>query len=117
MDDDFNTPQALAVLFDLAHELNQALAAEKPLAASALRLGRETLTELAGTVLGLPLESGGAEGSAEREGELVDLLVALRAEVRAQKLWPLSDRIRDGLARLGITLEDKREGTVWKRTS
>jgi len=117
MDDDFNTPQALAVLFDLAHELNQALAAEKPLSTSALRLGRETLTGLAGTVLGLPLESGGAEGSAEREGELVDLLVALRAEVRAQKLWPLSDRIRDGLARLGITLEDKREGTVWKRTS
>jgi cysteinyl-tRNA synthetase len=117
MDDDFNTPQALAVLFDLAHELNQALAAGTPLSASALRRASETLTSLAGPVLGLRLETGSAEGTVSREGDLVDLLVALRSEVRAQKLWPLSDRIRDGLTRLGITLEDKREGTVWKRTS
>jgi cysteinyl-tRNA synthetase len=117
MDDDFNTPQALAVLFDLAHELNQAFTAGTPLSAPALRSGRDALTGLAGSVLGLTLESGGTEGSAQREGELVDLLVALRKDVRAQKLWPLSDKIRDGLARLGITLEDRREGTAWKRTS
>jgi len=46
----------------------------------------------------------------------MDLIIALRQEVRAQKLWSLSDKIRDGLAKLGIILEDKKGGTSWKRT-
>jgi cysteinyl-tRNA synthetase len=76
-------------------------------------------TELGGAVLGLQFEAMGASagGNGKTEAGLLDLLVAVRNDVRAQKLWTLSDRIRDGLAKLGFVLEDKREGTVWKRTS
>ena len=49
-----------------------------------------------------------------REAALMDLLIAVRKEIRAQKLWALSDRIRDGLAKIGIVLEDRKEGTTWK---
>jgi cysteinyl-tRNA synthetase len=119
MDDDFNTPQALAVLFDLAHEANQMLASGAKVSASALREIEGVFGELAGGVLGLTLESSraGEEGRSGGEAGLLDLLVAVRAEVRTQKLWGLSDTIRDGLARLGFVLEDKKEGTTWKRTS
>jgi cysteinyl-tRNA synthetase len=50
-------------------------------------------------------------------GPIVDLLIAVRGDIRAQKLWALSDKIRDGLARIGIGLEDKKTGTTWKRVS
>lgn len=46
----------------------------------------------------------------------MDLLIALRAELRKEKLWGLSDKIRDGLVKIGVVLEDKKEGTSWKRT-
>jgi cysteinyl-tRNA synthetase len=47
----------------------------------------------------------------------MDLLIGLRQEIRQQKLWSLADRIRDGLAALGMTLEDGKDGTTWKKTS
>jgi cysteinyl-tRNA synthetase len=43
----------------------------------------------------------------------VDLLIEVRKEMRANKLWALSDRIRDRLAELGVVLEDSKEGTIW----
>jgi cysteinyl-tRNA synthetase len=45
----------------------------------------------------------------------MELLLAVRTEIRSQKLWGLSDRIRDGLAGAGITLEDSKGGTSWKK--
>jgi cysteinyl-tRNA synthetase len=115
MDDDFNTPQAIAVLFDLAHEINQALGKGLPLTLTSLEQIDQFYREYAGQVLGITFE--GASSGAAVEGELMDLLIALRNDVRVQKLWPLSDKIRDGLAKLGIVLEDRKEGTAWKRTS
>jgi cysteinyl-tRNA synthetase len=119
MDDDFNTPQAIAVLFDLAHEVNHVLGSGEACSASSLREAERLFVELGGTVLGLQFEAAGAGGGGDAavEGGLLDLLVWVRKEARTQKLWSMSDRIRDGLASLGFTLEDKREGTVWKRTS
>jgi len=49
------------------------------------------------------------------ESDLMQLLIEVRTEVRTQKLWSLSDRIRDGLKKLGISLEDKKDGTGWRR--
>ena len=114
MDDDFNTPQAVAVLFDLARDVNQLLASDAAYAAPGLQAIETLFEELAGRVLGIapPGEKGGA--SQGREPQLIQLLIDLRKEIRAQKLWALSDRIRDGLARVGIVLEDRKEGTTWK---
>jgi cysteinyl-tRNA synthetase len=118
MDDDFNTPQAIAVLFDLAKEINLVLAREVPLRVDALQQAEALLRELAGGVLGITLitPAAGGDNGTRHEEEIVKLLIALRTDIRAQKLWALSDKIRDGLANVGIVLEDRKEGTTWKRT-
>ncbi len=115
MDDDFNTPQAIAVLFDLAHEVNQSLGSGLPLISGSLEEIDQFYREYAGQILGITFEGVSSGGAVE--GELMDLLIALRNDARAQKLWPLSDKIRDGLAKLKIVLEDRKEGTAWKRIS
>jgi cysteinyl-tRNA synthetase len=51
--------------------------------------------------------------SASPAGPFIDLLLELRTELRGQKLWGLSDQIRDRLAELGVTIEDSKEGTTW----
>jgi cysteinyl-tRNA synthetase len=118
MNDDFNTPQAIAVLFDLSRETNALLSLESKYTLESLRRIEEFFMTFAGDVLGIiPRHSGSSmAGDAKLEADLVSLLVDLRAEVRAQKLWPLSDKIRDGLKKLGITIEDKKDGTVWRKS-
>jgi cysteinyl-tRNA synthetase len=106
MDDDLNTPAALAALFDLARDINRARDEGR-----GIEEGQQTLRALAG-VLGLTLrEPEAAMGAAP----FIDLLVQLRNELRAAKQFVLSDRVRAGLAELGITLEDGAEGTRWRR--
>ena len=105
MDDDLNTPQALAVLFDLAKEINRARDDGRGIAAA-----QGLLLELA-DVLGLRLEQ--AEQAIEA-APFIDLLVRVRGDLRAAKQWQMSDLIRDGLAALKITLEDGPQGTTWK---
>ena len=106
LDDDINTPQALAVLFDLAKDVNRARDDGKG-AGEAQTL----LLELAG-VLGLRLEEAG--GSMEA-APFIDLLVQIRTELRTAKQFQLADEIRQRLAGLGVTLEDGSQGTSWKQ--
>jgi cysteinyl-tRNA synthetase len=117
MDDDLNTPEAVAVLQGLAREINTARAAGEPQRAG--QLGAE-LKKLAG-VLGL-LARDPAEWfkAAKGEGALtdarIDELIAARAAARKAKNWKESDRIRDELAKGGVVLEDKPDGrTLWRR--
>jgi cysteinyl-tRNA synthetase len=118
MDDDFNTPQAIAVLFDVARELNQAFALEKNYSRPSLEAIDRWYALHAGSALGITTGSpGGTESSGTLLGPIVDLLLSVRSDIRVQKLWTLSDKIRDGLARIGIGLEDKKTGTTWKRVS
>lgn len=113
MNDDFNAPQALAVLFDLTREVNTLLASGVA-GTEDLRKIEATFRVLGGEILGVIPETFGRGGDS-LDTELVQLILELRNEVRTQKLWPLSDKIRDGLARLGIVIEDKKEGTTWRR--
>lgn len=117
MNDDFNTPQAIAVLFDLVRAVNQRLNAEGAPGQGELKAMDDLFSELAGTVLGiLPASQASAPGvDADLAGPLMQLIIDVRAEVRTQKLFGLSDLIRDRLKDLGITLEDKKDGTGWKR--
>ncbi len=105
MDDDFNTAQALAALFDLAREINRAGAARDAAA------GRERLRDLAG-VLGLTLR--GPDDTAANAAPFIDLLVETRAGLRQARQFELADQLRDRLAGLGVTLEDGPKGTRWK---
>ncbi len=107
MDDDFNTAGALAHLFDLVRTINQGR--DAGLDAEAIGRGQEVLIELTG-VLGLRVEQSLSDQSI---GPFIDLLLDIRTELRNQKLWALSDQIRDSLKALGVMVEDSKEGSIW----
>lgn len=108
MDDDFNTAGALGYLFELVRLVNSARDAGST--DDQLQTAQKTLRELTG-VLGLELAE--KEGSGDTD-KFIDLLVEVRSEVRAQKLWALSDQIRDKLKELGVNIEDSKDGTSWR---
>ncbi len=119
MEDDFNTPQALAALFDLSREVNTLLGGSQT--AGAKRAGRGTLTaidrlyrELGGEVLGIVPDNLTQEVGGELVEGLLRLLIDLRQEARQARDWARADAIRNRLAGLGIALEDGPEGTRWR---
>ncbi len=108
MDDDFNSAGALGYLFDLLRAINQAKdAGVKPEIVAA---AQDVLRELM-QVLGLRTER--EMGGSQADG-FINLLIEIRRELRSQKLWALSDLVRDRLAELGVLLEDSKEGTTWR---
>jgi cysteinyl-tRNA synthetase len=131
MDDDFNTPEAIAVLQTMTREINTAKAAQDAPRAAALAA---ELRSLAG-VLGLALPkqwfrlpkpdqaagtaAAGATAQATSGGPddaEIERLIAARAAARKARNWAESDRIRDALAQAGVILEDKPDGrTEWRR--
>ena len=105
MDEDLNTSAALAALFDLAREINRARDEGRDVGRA-----QETLLELGG-VLGLTLRE---RETAQSAAPFIDMLVALRNQLRAKKEFELADGIRSQLENLGITLEDTADGTRWR---
>ena len=126
MDDDFNTGAATAALFDLRKTLNSFITDQKlegdgrsnAGAQAALLRGVMLFKELA-NILGVfrkPLEKkspGG--GDDEFVNSLMQLLISLRAEARKAKQFEIADKVRKGLTELKVTLEDRPEGTIWRR--
>jgi cysteinyl-tRNA synthetase len=116
MDDDFNTPRALALIFDEVRALNK-LVDEKPAKDIAAR--HAALRSMC-DVLGL-LQEGYLERKKQRwlkkgilsEGEIL-AAIGRRDEARKAKNWPAADRIREELNRDGVAIEDTPEGTIWK---
>jgi cysteinyl-tRNA synthetase len=108
MDDDFNTPLAMAALFELVKAINTAR--DNGATDAQLQRAQATLRELTG-VLGLQLKA--KTGSSEQEAQ-VNALIAERNEARKQKQWARSDQIRDQLKQLGVTIEDSKDGTTWR---
>ena len=117
MDDDFNTPEAIAVLQGLARELNTARASAADSHKAKLLAGE--LRALAGALglLQMPAERWFRAGAAGGLGDVeIETLIAARLEARRQKNWAESDRIRKELAEKGVILEDKPGGTTtWRR--
>jgi len=109
MDDDFNTAGALGHLFELVRAINQAR--DAGVGPANLGESQQLLISLAG-VLGLRLENVPSKGG--EATPFIDLLVEIRSELRQQKLWALSDQIRDRLNELGVAIEDTKEGTTWR---
>ncbi len=108
MDDDINTAGALGYLFELVRVINQTRA--DGAAAAELKDAQELLHKLAG-VLGLRLQQEKAADQAA--APFIDLLVELRVEMRKQKLYAMSDQVRNRLAELGVLIEDSKEGSTW----
>lgn len=107
MSDDFNTPIALSVLFELCHEINKTKQSELVF----------TLKQLA-AILGILSENPATflqAGISQEQNEQIELLLKTRWEARLAKDWKTADNIRDELASQGIEIEDTTEGSIWKR--
>jgi cysteinyl-tRNA synthetase len=119
MDDDFNTPRAIATLFDLSREVNSLLNTGGPVSRETLEAIDNLYRTLGGEVLGIrfdELASVGIESEADHEllDSLVRLLIGIRQKAREDRDWAQADGIRDQLADLGVLLEDGPEGTRWR---
>lgn len=126
MDDDFNTGGAIGDLFELVRALNKFVDDEKlettgkddSQKVATLKQGSSTLKEL-GSVLGLfrtPREEAAPAGGDDLVGQLMQLLIEVRADARKAKNFAMADKVRNSLTALGITLEDRATGTEWTRS-
>lgn len=114
MQDDFNTPEALATLFELVREINRVRADDEAAAVSLGALLRQ-LGDLIG-ILQSDAESYLRGGASANDGDAeIDALVAQRNEAKANKDWGTADEIRNKLQEMGVVLEDGPSGTTWRR--
>lgn len=118
MDDDFNTPVAIAALFELSKALNAAMDSSEGVSEAGRQEALAFLDMAAGGVLGILRQDGGAgEGNGEellkRLECVMGVLLGLRAEARQNKEFALSDKIRDRLLEAGIEIKDTKEGASW----
>jgi cysteinyl-tRNA synthetase len=113
INDDFNTAQIMARLFELAAKVYSYKNEQLPIAsisAETFTLLQKTFADFIGTILGLKDES---VASNEKTDELVELLINIRKEAKDKKDFATSDRVRNELSRIGIQLKDGKEGTSW----
>lgn len=120
MDEDMNTPQALATIFDQIRETNKFISVNKDELSTIyaeIEKSYESLKRKIGNVFGIEIEM---ENSAKEEDgknmeltkKLIELLIKLRSEARSEKNFKLSDEIRDELKVLGVEIKDNRDGTT-----
>jgi len=111
MDDDFNTPAAIAVLVNLTKEVEKSI--PSGLDEKTLQRTFDTLKEMC-SIIGLFERREVKKPSRDISTELVNLIVEIRDEARGKNDWETSDRIRDRLKKIGVILEDTAEGTKWR---
>jgi cysteinyl-tRNA synthetase len=113
MDEDFNTPRALAALFDLSREINRFLGEQKQVNTELLKRVYDCFLEF-GKVLGLFQKQRVKKVNEKLVNDLMNLLVELRENLRGKGDFELSDRVRAKLRELGVAVEDTSEGSRWK---
>ncbi|WP_260258874.1 cysteine--tRNA ligase [Vibrio intestinalis] len=114
MNDDFNTPEAYSVLFDMAREINR-LKTENIEQASALGALMRELADVIGILHQDPEAFLKGDAGSDDEVAEIEALIKLRNDSRAAKDWANADMARDKLTEMGIVLEDGAEGTTWRR--
>ena len=109
MNDDLNTPRALAALFDLSREINRSRDDGRPIGAA-----QDCLRHL-GEILGLTFKERSEPGGDHLAvGPFIELLLETRAQLRKAKQYQQADLIREGLERHGVVVEDTAQGPVWE---
>ncbi|WP_273447934.1 cysteine--tRNA ligase [Neolewinella agarilytica] len=116
MDDDFNTPKALAKVFELVSRINALKGGQLSLnevSPATMTAVKSSLKTLLFDVFGLKEEGADAGAEGETLSKVMDLVLDLRAQARAEKNWGMSDKMRDGLKDAGIVVKDGKDGTEW----
>ncbi len=114
MNDDFNTPQALATIFALVKEINRSLDDDRSSSLGTLTTMDKLINDLAGDVMGILPYSFSARHEENLVENLVETLLALRQQFRAENNWQKADDIRDRLHNIGIAIEDGSDNTTWR---
>ena len=117
MNDDFNTPQALAATFDMMSDVNKILD-DKNSQPGKSELGSfsELLNKTLGDVLGLlGSQASESERSGEDFGQVMEVLLDVRSELRKEKIFQIADKIREGLSSIGISIKDTAQGATWEK--
>ncbi len=116
MDDDFNSPQAVAVIFDFIRDVNKTIAENENINSQFYLSVKEFLAKTAEGVLGIvDLSKQDQTTDHALENELIELLIQLRNGAKKEKNYALSDKIRDELNKLGIVLQDSKDKTTFKK--
>ena len=111
MDDDFNTADAISVIFEMAREINVAVTGDKNPTKALAKACLAMFEELAG-VLGVIYDTGESDAGLAKE---VEALIEARQTARKEKNWANADSIRDQLAAMGIVISDTPQGVKWKK--
>ena len=112
MNDDFNTPVLIANLFEATKKINSIKEGKEQISATDLELLATNFRGFVNEVLGL--EFNLKQNSSEHLEKVMNMVLELRAQVRADKNWSLADSIRDGLANAGIEVKDGKDGANWE---
>lgn len=117
MNNDFNTPQALAALFDFTRAVNTLINSNQAVAPATLEAIDATYRTLGGDILGIIPDELSAQSGTKADNlqdELIQILINLRTAARKNKDYATSDAVRNQLAEIGVVLEDRPDGTGWK---
>jgi len=117
MNDDFNTPQALASVFDLINKVNKSMDIpdEKHVKGDWIKL-KEVLKTALEAVLGIKVTQKDTQNTTEKDLEnVMQIVLGIRADLRKEKNFLLSDKIRDELKEHGLVLKDTPEGSTWQK--
>lgn len=117
MDEDINTSDAIAVLFDFSKEINTLLNSGQEISKKCLEDINTIYRQLGGDILGIIPKTIESEQIVETETlkKVMNVLIDTRNELRREKQWQLSDFIRNKLSEIGFALDDRPEGTTWKK--
>jgi cysteinyl-tRNA synthetase len=112
LNDDLNTPQAIAAFFELSRRINLINDGKEQITAGTREKMEQLIQDYCVGVLGLVAEDAGA---GDGLSDAMDIILALRGQAKADKNWALSDQIRDALKAKGFEIKDGKEGTTWNK--
>ena len=114
MNDDFNTPKAIAALFDFSKEVNALLTSGQPMSRGTLAAIDGLYRDLGGKVLGIIPDDLTQDVGSELVEDLMDVILDIRQQYREAEEWEQADELRERLREIGIAVEDRSDGPTWK---